>query len=283
MKKEKLGLHHKDLLYSRMRDIPTRVSEYSFSNLYLFRETHQYEVIEGEDVFVSGVTYNGLPYIMPTRDTREIDINCIRKVIKEHGTLFPIPEEWLEGFDPEEFIFTYDDGETDYIHTIEKLATYAGRNLHKKRNLLKQFRESYTYEALPLTDDRLPDAKWILDEWQKGIQEAPEETDFAECGEALKLYDELILCGGIYYVDKEPAGFVLGDELNDKTFALHFAKARRKFKGIYQFIFNNFASIMPAQYCCFNFEQDLGKESLRQAKATYKPEAMIKKYRVGIR
>ena len=34
----------------------------------------------------------------------------------------------------------------------------------------------------------------------------------------------------ISYADNKPSGFVLGEELNDETIALHFAKGIREYK-----------------------------------------------------
>jgi hypothetical protein len=147
---------------------------------------------------------------------------------------------------------------------------------------LHQFEKLYSYTALPLTSDRLPDARNVLDTWQEESGSLQNDTDFYPCAEALRLYDELILCGGIYYIDNEPAGFVIGEELDEPTFALHFAKGKRKYKGLYQFMYNQFARIMPAKYASFNFEQDLGIESLRRSKASYQPEKLLKKYRVSL-
>jgi hypothetical protein len=110
-----------------------------------------------------------------------------------------------------------------------------------------------------------------------------DETDYAACLEALDRYEELILCGGIYYADREPAGIVLGEELNEETFVLHFAKARTKFKGIYQYMFNNFAKILPPKYKYLNLEQDLDKENLRIFKSSYVPDLMLKKARVRLK
>ena len=81
----------------------------------------------------------------------------------------------------------------------------------------------------------------------------------------------------------EPAGFVLGEELNETTFVLHFAKARTKFKGIYQYMFNNFAKILPPKYKYLNLEQDLDKENLRVFKSSYVPDVMLKKARVRLK
>ncbi len=282
MKKEELTLDHKSLLYEKLRHIDTSISEYSFSNLYLFRELHKYSVIFDKEVFIEGITYDYKSYIMPTGNPMEISIEYLKTIMKDYDYLFPIDEKWLSHFKSEDFKVTADDGETDYIHSIEKMSSYPGKKLHKKRNLLKQFLSRYEYEALPLTNERLNDARIILKEWQEELDLPPEGTDFHECSEAIDLYETLVLCGGIYYVEEEPAAFIIGEEINETHFALHFAKARRKFKGIYQFIFNNFAKIMPSKYCCFNFEQDLGMESLRQAKSTYIPDNMVKKYRVSI-
>jgi len=91
-----------------------------------------------------------------------------------------------------------------------------------------------------------------------------------------------VLCGGIYYVEGEPAGFIIGEEINDTTFALHFAKGRRKFKGIYQYMYNQFANILPKKYTHVNFEQDMGNLALKIAKASYHPERMVRKYRVRL-
>ena len=71
-------------------------------------------------------------------------------------------------------------------------------------------------------------------------------------------------------------------ELNDETFALHFAKGIREYKGIYQHLYNSFSIKLNSKYKYINFEQDLGKDTLRQAKSTYYPDEMRKKYRVAL-
>ena len=157
-----------------------------------------------------------------------------------------------------------------------------GRNLHKKRNPLAQFQKRYRHDALPLTNDRLTQARFILSDWQATSQMNDTDTDYAACLEALDRYDELVLCGGIYYADDEPAGFVLGEEVSDETFVLHFAKARTKFKGVYQYMFNNFAKILPPKYKYLNLEQDLEKENLRIFKSSYVPDALLRKARVKL-
>jgi hypothetical protein len=283
MKREKLSLNHKDLLFERLRSITVPLSEYTFPNLYLFRRNHDYEVIEDREVFVKGTSYDGHSYLMPTADVRSLDLGYLKEMMRGVDFLFPVPEEWLPVFDPVEFEISFAEGDADYVYTVEKMSTYKGRNLHNKRNLLKQFLERYKHEALPLTNDRLDQARFILDDWVATTEMKADDTDFGPCREALDRYEELVLCGGIYYADDEPAGFVLGEELNEETYVLHFAKARTKFKGVYQYMFNNFAKILPPKYKYLNLEQDLDKENLRVFKSSYVPAVLLRKARVRLR
>jgi hypothetical protein len=283
MQSEKLSIEHKDVLTPLFKKLSTPLSEYTFPNLYLFRKNHDYEVLFDKEIFIKGRSFDGRAYLMPTTDIRRMDLSYLKEMMRGVEFLFPVPEEWLTAFNPEEFETSFVEGDADYVYTVRKMSTYAGRNLHKKRNLLKQFVQAYQHDARPLTNDRIDEARFILKDWQSTSEMNQEETDFGPCLEALDRYDELVLCGGIYYADNEPAGFVLGEELNEETFVLHFAKARTKFKGIYQYIFNNFAKILPPKYKYLNLEQDLDKENLRIFKSSYVPDAMIRKARVKLR
>ncbi len=284
MKEVSLGLEHRDILYDRLRNVGNGLSEYSFANLYLFRGVHNYSLVtEGEDIWIGGEDRRGTRYLMPTRDIRSMDSEYLEKIISRGSPLYPVPEEWLENLSEEIFALEYHEDDSDYIHNIEKLSSYQGKKMQKKRNLKKQFINQYQYEALPLTDDRLVDARKILETWQEEMSLSPAETDYNAAMEAIDLYNDLILCGGIYYVDREPVGYIIGEEVARDMFVLHFAKGLRHIKGVYQFMYSNFAQIMPDHYVSFNFEQDLGNPALRQAKESYRPDAMLKKYRISLK
>jgi len=282
MESEPLSLDHKDLLFDRLRAIDIPISEYSFANLYLFRDIHQYQVMENGEVFIKGLSYNGENYIMPTADVRKVDRGIMDGLLATVDYLYPVPEQWLSFFEDSKYQVENQDGDSDYLYSVEKIATYAGKKLHKKKNLLNYFVKHYEHDAKPLTADRIPDAIRILNAWQEESKQEFSDTDFAACRESLVRMDELALCGGIYYVRGEPAGFLHGEELNDETYALHFAKGLKQFKGIYQYMFSNFAGILPKKYHYLNFEQDLGMETLRHSKESYFPEFKLKKYRVRL-
>lgn len=282
-KSEKLELVHKDLLYKQLQETGTAVSEYSFANIYLFRESHDYEILTGDmGTFITGKSYDNKRYIMPVKDLRDYDISFIEELIKTYGMIFPVPEEWTEKLD-ERFHLEFSDGDSDYILSLEDLRTYSGKKFHSKKNLLYQFERNYQHEARAISNEIIEDAYEILESWQGNMSLDKNETDFYPCNEALEHYEELGLCGAVFYANGEPAGFLLGEELNEKVYAIHFAKGKPGIKGLYQFMYNNFAHVMPGRYCCFNFEQDLGLESLRRAKSSYRPTEMLKKYRVTLK
>lgn len=283
MMTERLSIDHKDLLFERLKNVQTALSEYSFSNLFLFRNSHDYRVLVDHDIFIQGISYDGIPYLMPTSDIRTMEQDYLESMLRQTHMLFPIPEEWLPSFNMDRISATSMDGDTDYVYTVEKMSTYRGRKLHRKRNLLKNFLYRHEGIALPLTQERSVDAEMILNEWQRETGLSEKETDYHACLEALKLYDELVLCGGIYYANGEPAGFLIGEELKSDTFALHFAKARKRFSGIYQYMFNNFAIILPSQYKFINLEQDLDLKTIRAAKSSYLPDRMLRKFRITTR
>ena len=97
-----------------------------------------------------------------------------------------------------------------------------------------------------------------------------------------KKAEALQLCGGIYYVEGRPVAYSLGEELSQgRSFVIHFEKAVQEYRGLWQFVNQAFASILPEQYETINREQDLGNEGLRTAKLSYRPVDFVKKYRVS--
>jgi len=129
----------------------------------------------------------------------------------------------------------------------------------------------------PLEPALIPDALAVLEHWKK---DKGEEGDYVASREALELFSELNQQGAVYYVNKRPAGYCMGESVSNGTmFAIHFEKGLEQYKGIYQYINQAFAASLPPEFIMLNREQDLGNEGMRQAKMTYRPAGFVKKYR----
>jgi hypothetical protein len=274
-----LGIELRDEMYPRLNMTADGVSEYTFSNLYLFRKRYNYRVsrVPEKTLIVSGER-DGKKFFMTPCDIPG------REALE---TLFETHDYWKGLSDSvlcpnrihlEQWGITAveDRDNFDYLYLREELAELSGKKYHKKRNLVNAFINSYTYEERPLTRELVPQAVAVLERWRedKGF-----DGDYVAAREALELFEDLGMQGAMYYVDGVPAGWCLGESLaKGKMFAIHFEKGIDSYKGIYQFINQAFAAALPRHYTHINREQDLGDEGLRQAKMTYRPSGFVRKY-----
>jgi uncharacterized protein len=285
---EPLALAHLPTLSPLLRSLAVPLSEFCFSNLFLFRAAHAWELARGPAPFLRGRTYAGESFLMPLFDPRAADPRLLAAALLDPPVgsappsfFFPIPEEWLPAFPPRLWGRESRRGDSDYLYRVTTMCALPGKALHRKRNLVAQFRARHRHEARPMRASDRPAALEVLEAWGEESGQKPEETDFAACREAVERMDELGLEGGIVFADGEPAGFVLGEGLTEDVFALHFAKGKTRFSGIYQFLFSNTSCLLPERYLFLNLEQDLDREPLRAAKESYRPERLLSKYRVS--
>jgi uncharacterized protein len=285
---KELTLKDRELISQKLNAIDIHLAEFCFPNLYFFREVHEYEVVEIDDlILIGGVSYDKKNYLMPLHSPSEDSEACLEKVkalLKktDYDCIFPIPEEWLPCFPEKDFHRSYNDNDTDYLFLTEKMATYPGKKMHKKKNLKNQFIKLYDSSFHKLTEETVKDALYLLDTWQEASTHMLETNDYGPCKEALEDLNGFGLSGYIFYADDKPAGFVLGEPLNTSTFTIHFAKADINFKGIYAYMFSEFSALLKDNFEYINMEQDLGKEGLRKTKLSYRPDMMARKYRIEL-
>jgi hypothetical protein len=281
---ETVNLEHRGCLTDRFHQMNLQISDYTFANVYLFRKISNYEFLTTDcGLFVSGQNKQGQHYIMPLNDLRGCDMQTFNDLLDRQKFFFPIPKEWLSFFPADKFVISCDDSESDYIYLTEKMANFKGRQYIRHRNHLNQFLSLYMPEGKLIFTNNSPDAMSVLQEWQNDSGAAPDKTDFEQCREALQKISELALWGTIYYINNQPAGFIIGEELNANTFCLHFAKASKSYHGIYEFMFNDTAKKLQPQYKYLNFEEDMGNKNLRRTKNSYGPELLLKKYHISLK
>jgi hypothetical protein len=282
-----MSLELKKEMHPQLSLTPDGVSEYTFSNLYLFRNRYAYRISryprrgsggKEERTFIisgerEGKKFFMTPCAVPSRDVLEELFNThdYWKGISDSvlGSRRADLEQW--GIEIAE-----DRDNFDYLYLRTDLAELLGKKYHKKRNLVNAFLNAYRHEEQPLRAELIPQAIKILDRWRldKGA-----EGDYEAARESLELFGGLNMRGNIYYVNGKPAGWCLGESLaRGRMFTIHFEKAIDAYKGIYQYMNQAFAASLPAYYTYINREQDLGDEGLRQAKMTYRPCGFVRKY-----
>lgn len=271
-----LTLAMRAILHPLFQKLAEGISEFTFANLYLFRDTHQYRVsmLAGELFLVSGMDgkepFFMLPFGLPEGQLLDQLFNTFRTMKCVSTSQVPV----LSSLG---YAINEDRDNFDYLYSRQDLAELPGSKFHKKRNLIKAFVNNYSYQGRPLLETHKADVLDILEKWRSNRKEP---GDYAAAKEALEKAEELQLCGGIYYVEDKPVAYSLGEELACGTsFVIHFEKAVGEYKGLWQFVNQAFASILPEQYETVNREQDLGSEGLRKAKLSYKPIAFVEKFK----
>lgn len=258
------------------------LSDLAFSNLYLFRSAHAYRYLPGPYPCIGGVSYDGARHLLPLFDLTSAPHHHICALLENYDCFFPVAGELAALLSPEKFTLSGSPDDADYLYPSENFRSYRGERLRKKRQLMQQLTETAQVHAHALTKDRITDAFAVLSGWMRDKNKAAGEADELSCRDALLLSDRFGFDSSIYYVNGQPAGFLIAQRLSPSVAVMRFAKGIDSHKGIYQYMFHHFCT-QRADVEWINFEQDLGLSNFRQTKRSYQPCALLEKVRVKVR
>ena len=259
------------------------LSEYSFCNLYLFRQVHCYRLIKGihnRYHFIAGTTYDGVRHLLPLFELSNCPVNYLNEALVGYDCFYPISRESLDKLDKGVFQHSNNRDDSDYLYPANNFIHYRGPLLRKRRNLMRQFQKAGRTEVAALGPNTEEHAKEVLEKWQLEKNKERSGTDYYACKEALTLYKALDMQGYVHYRDGQVAGFVVGKNIGENICAIQFAKGLKAYNGVYQAMFQDYAQRYEGRYHYYNFEQDLGNINLRKNKMSYQPERLHEKYRV---
>ena len=272
-----ITLDLRSFLHPLFRELEGAISEFTFANIYLFRETHNYRIsrITEELLVISGEDKEGSFFMLPFGFPEK---KVLRELFEKFSFMKNASEKQAQMLSESGFAAEEDRNNFDYLYLRNEMIALSGRRFHRKKNLVNFFTDRYLCTGEPFSGEHVADALRILDEWKKG-REAP--GDYYAAKEAIESFSELELSGTMYFVEGGAAAYVLGEELNPETFVIHFEKGAGEYKGLLQFVNQSVASALPERYRFINREQDLGDAGLKRSKLSYRPCGFIKKYRVA--
>lgn len=277
-------LHTADsrLLQGYFHRLQPEISEFCFANLYLFRRAHRYALsMVGESLVLFGQGYGGEPYFLPPlsgdRGKTATDL------LAGGHELFGADEGFVANYLAPAGINAIEDRNSfDYLYLREELATLPGSRFHKKKNRINYFTARHSFSVEPYTPGHLPGALRLLSEWRRVRQTkagSPADLEVEANGEALQLAGELGLSGVVVLLEGRVAAFALGERLNRQTAVCHFEKSDPFVEGLAQLVNREFSKRLYTDCTFINREQDLGEPGLREAKISYHPVRLVKKFR----
>ena len=259
------------------------LSDFSFSNLFLFRAAHDYRWIPGAWPCVSGRAYDGVRLLMPLFDLGRAPLPALRALLPGHDGFYPVPHAVVQRLDERAFEWHQSADDADYLYPAGNFLHYPGRALANKRNQVRQLlattRPSHEVFRPGLADA----ARVVLRAWMLQKGKASGQADEAGCLEALEYAERFRLEGFVHFDQGQPIGFVLAQELQPQVFAMRFAKGLDSHAGIYPYMFQHFCGALGRPVTWLNFEQDMGLAGFRQSKQSFQPSVLLPKWRVRLR
>ena len=295
---KEIKLEDKALFNNFFQKYPPQTSEFTFTNLYMWRNFYRFNFMEwknhlllfSHDIFEAKKTpasgnKKALYFFPPIGpNPAEIIVSLFEnlKAVEFHRVPERISEN-IRNHDkfPSLSIDILEDRDNwDYVYEAENLRNLPGNQYRQNRRWLNKFLEKYDYEFKILTENEVELCKKLQLEWCV-LRECEDDEGLKE--EELAIYDALDnflalgFQGALICIDDKCAAYTFGEMLNPETMVIHVEKAHMNYEGAYQAINNLFLKNSFENTIYVNREQDLGVPGLRRAKESYKPIRMEKK------
>jgi hypothetical protein len=173
----------------------------------------------------------------------------------------------------------------DYVYVRDDLVQLAGNKYRSKRNHINQLLRTYSYRYSELTSEHIQDCLELQEKWCI-LRRCEDDLDLLGEWDAVKeilnSYESLDVQGGVVTIENKVMAFTIGQMLNDDTALVHIEKADPEIPGLYPVINQQFCENTWQNVHYINREQDLGTLGLREAKLSYYPDHLVKKFRITL-
>ena len=276
-------LEDQSLIRSYIDLFPPESCEFNFSNLFCWQEIYDYSwfLFKGRLVIYDGVNKCGfmpLGEAFGPDDLKDLSHRLICMGFEPDISI--CPREYVDAYPDIERFYTIREerDHAEYIYRVDSLTELTGTKLHKKRNLISQFkRRNPDYSIRPLKADDFPIARdfarHIIETREKPSQDL--EDEFKAIERAFDNFDSLGFEGIAIWVNDRLVAFCVFSRLTHDTYNIQFEKSDLAFNGAAQVINQETAKFLLNKCVYVNREQDLGIKGLRQAKLSYEPERLI--------
>lgn len=285
----KITLDDRERIHSYLSRYQTRSCEKTFANMFLWGRFYPVEYAEAAGMLLlkrSGArTFFEFPVgeRSGVKDAVEAALAyCVEQGIEPaFGVVTPQEFEILDSLYPGEFTVSYDRDAADYIYETEKLANLSGKKYHGKKNHINKFiRQHPQWSYEPITAANAEECFQMALIWRRenGCEEDEEKSaEMCVTLNALRLFAELGLRGGLLRADGRVVAFSIGEPVGTDTMVVHIEKAFSGVEGAYPMINRQFVLHEAMAYKYVNREDDVGQEGLRRAKLSYHPVFLLEK------
>lgn len=288
-----IELSHRDILSPFLEANPHSLSGYTFATLHAWRKTFDYGwTCLGEKTLLLTWARRCDPrrhLLQPIGPLSPGEGNRILEIARQLDyslTMAGVEQSFLESFPwfVDHFEVHEEPENANYLYRTSDLARLAGRAFSKKRNLIAQAEREYLHTVEALTPANIADARSVLAAVKAEDQTPIEpslQQEIAALEETLGAFGDLRQSGVLLRVNGQPAAFAIFEQQTPETAVIHFERALRRYKGLYQLVNRAAArAIEELGFRWINREEDLGNPGLKQAKQSYNPIGMAPAFRL---
>jgi hypothetical protein len=285
---EPLSLAHQGLVDDFLRRFPPQISEFTFTNLFIWRHYYQLQVSVVHDFLtLLGQPPGSAPFLFPPVGGGDIHAwtKTGLETLKANGhrprigrVPGPLAGE-LASLPGAELVLDRDN--SDYVYLTENLVQLSGNRYHSQKNHVNRLKKNNDWEYFPLTRELVIECLNLQEAWcrLRQCEESPSLLNEEQAiVEALKQIDFLPYRGGVIRMQGKVEAFSLGEILNPDTVVIHIEKANPEIPGLYALINQQFLEKEWSAIRYVNREQDLGEPGLRKAKESYHPDHLVEKF-----
>ena len=282
-----LSWEHKELFDRVLKDDHPQISEFTFTNLFSWRNSYTFEVSLFEQaLLVRSLQDASIRYFPPIGASDPAAV--IRQVLtRSPGVFVRVPEVMAAFFiNDTDFHVTEDPDNFDYVYLREDLVSLPGRKYDGKRNLIKNCMVGQAVVYEQITSAQSTTILSFEQSWCE-IKDCDHVLGLAHERAALQEivahFAKLPLRAACLSIAGQVKALIIAEALNPQTVVIHILKADPAITGSYQVMLHEFLKRDASDFVYVNMEQDLGIAGLRKAKQSYHPCSMVKKYTIQLK
>ena len=275
------------------KNSPVHYAEYSFSNLWTWKDAYPVKLFFDDENNLCWINFKGeFPGICGPVGNWNNNINFQNALshFKSGDVIYDLPEDVRNLLSQNEFFkskieFEDEFYQDEYLYSVQDLISLKGKNFSHKRNRVRAFLTGYEWDYYEIKKDDFQDLINFQEKWRehRDLNLSDEEAESLYNEDlAIKLtfehWDDFKFLGGMLKINDEIIAYTIAEDLDGETLDVKFEKAYAEYSGSYQAINNLFLKNQGFNFKFANREEDLGEPGLREAKLSYNPMKMLRKF-----
>ncbi len=271
-------------------------SDFNFTSLWVWdtNRKRKLSILNGNLVieFTDYETEEPFLTYLGTRDTRDTALTLLdySESLGYGSQLKLVPELSVFDIEYNTLKIEFDKANFDYIYLTSRLATLPGFSYNRKKRSVQQFERENPDHSFRICDLRdvgvQREIEAIANAWKpKKERELDTLRSIEHEQAALRNLFDLVqtrdMITGIVFRGGTPRAFTIEEMVAPRDAMGHFWKTAEIVKGEYEYMAREMARhLLSLGIDYWNWEQDLGIETLRISKSSYRPSDFLRKFTV---